>query len=635
VTPTDRREFLKAAGLATTGLAGLGAIPVDLIPEPGPEDAARFDATAPGRADEVFPQSLASGDPTPEGVILWTRVAPEADDGEPLALEVARDAGFEDTVHKRLVPPDRFGPDTGHTVRVDLDGSLLPDRTYHYRFLLDGVPTRTGRCRTLPRPDASPEGVRLALVTCQDFMNGHYPALEHVAREDVDFVVHVGDFIYEYNGEASWNGKRFEGRGMDLPSGAPRMESLEDLYYVWQRYRSDPQLQAMLEAHTILPTWDDHEITNDRYYDHQEGRHYGDDSFHLNDDPERLDAFFQAGLKAYIEWMPIRAEHRPAAEDPLDRWRMYRSFRFGDLLELFLLDERWYRSPPPEGEREQTDATDDERDAGDRTMLGEDQRAWLTDGLRATDATWTALGNPVQLSPAGIVVPGTSVYVNLDAWDGYEADRRAVVDAMAEADNALALTGDLHSYMVGYVERDPNAAVDEVGERVGVELMTPGVTSGNLIERLEAEGYERQPGDDEVLEAGVLAANPHMEHFNSSRHGYAIVDVTPERTRYEGYVVDKATPRTEGNRELLSVFEVPEGEVEAREVERRSPTGTPLEAVPSTLAEADPRKLRADRWVIEDLDDLRAAVRETGGIRPAGLRPRRSALPSVDEPGPG
>lgn len=622
----SRRRFLQGVGVAAGG-AALGALPLGLAEPVRPSPARdagpfRFDADADPMA--TFPQSVASGDPGPDGALLWTRVEPARHDPTaPLGVEVAEDADFERILHRGLVPGDAFGPATGHTVRVDLQGQLPPASRLWYRFVYRGTASRRGRVRTLPSEGARVERLRLAVLTCQNFQNGYFPALRHVADDDrLDFVVHLGDFIYEYGGACSYNGKCFDGRGIHLPSGAPRMESLEDLYYVWARYRSDPDLAAMLEAHTLIATWDDHEITNDRYFDYEERRHYGDDEFHLNGDKARLDAFFAAGLKAYVEWMPVRVHYDPAATDPLDRLRLHRSFRFGDLVELFMLDERWHRSVQPgalfEPSPEMVGDLGEVRMDAKGTMLGAPQLAWLRAGLADSRARWKVLGNPVMLAPLAVTVPGAPVYVNLDAWDGYEVERRKVVEALAAARNAVVLTGDLHSFMVGYVRKDFDAAVEPAADRVAVEFMTPAVTSANLGEILEQARVPPKRGDDEAWEAAVLAGNPHIVHWNSHRHGYSIVEFTREAARYEGYVVDKATPRAEGNRWLLAAFECPAGRYELRAVYRASPAGLPANPAPEAIKRLDPRAnplpgLPPAPLVVRDLGDLPAALRAAAG----------------------
>lgn len=622
----SRRSFLRFAGLAAAGGAIAVAIPFSKLARAKGQRVAITSGESP---DLVFPQSVASGDPTPTGAIVWTRLAPvRYAPGEPLVLQVATDARFSEILHEGAVPAGAFGASTDWTVRVDLDGTLAPDRHYFYRFLHDGVATRTGRLRTLPEEGAVVERVRFAVITCQNFQNGYFTALGQVADEDVDFVVHLGDFIYEYNGESSYNGKSFPGRGIALPSGAAQMQTKEDLSYVWQRYRGDKHLQAMLERHTLIATWDDHEITNDRYFDYTEGRYYGDEGFALNGDPEACDAFFRDGAKAYFDWMPLRIRLDRDAADPLDVIKLYRSFRFGDLVELFALDERWYRSAPlVQGlftpSEHMVSAVPGPNDDPSRTMLGEAQRDWLFQGLRASTRAWKVLANQVQVSPLAATLPGTSVYLNFDAWDGYEAERRALADVLGQVRGGVVLTGDLHSFMVGYVMRDFNLGLAgrvAPGNLVAVEFMTPGITSAGLGEIIEqATGVGPYPGCDEAHENAVLAGNPHMLHFNSYRHGYSIVEFTRTSARYSGYVVDKSTQTAAGNRFLLSVYEASLDRVGLSEIHRGSPSGLPTtSAIPPAATGA--------RVEVKDPHDLPEALRTGGRSRaPAALFPSGSS----------
>lgn len=604
-------------------------------------DAARVRVTSGANPEVVFPQSVASGDPTPSGAIVWTRLAPAAAaSGSPLALQVATDAGFQRIEHEALIPAASIGASSDWTVRVDLDGLLQPDRHFWYRFVYEGVASRAGRLRTLPAEGATPERVRFAVLTCQNFQNGYFTALGHVADDDVDFVVHLGDFIYEYNGPASYNGKTFAGRGIELPSGAPRMESAEDLSYVWQRYRSDPHLMAMMERHTIIATWDDHEITNDRAFDYAEDRHRGDAAFHLNDEPAALDAFFRAGAKAWFDWMPVRVHIDPDASHPLDVVRIHRAFRFGDLAELFMLDERWHRSRQvadgiAAASPEALEAYDGARDDPDRTMLGPAQREWLIAGLRGSSRRWKLLGNPVQMSPLAVMLPRASVYVNLDAWDGYEAERRALAHVMEELRNVVVLTGDLHSYMAGYVLAGYDMAhARGLSPRVAVEFMTPGVTSaglGEIVEQGLGNNGPMPPGFDAAHEALVLAGNPHMVHFNSNRHGYSIVELRRDRARYEGYVVDKENPMKAGNRSLMSVFEVPLGVYDIQTVHRSFPDGIPPSLDAARAYDASALDPPARVTAVRDVHDLAEAVRRAARRDPGG----RTHLPAVaSAPGP-
>lgn len=567
-----------------------------LQPAAGTEDA--FTITG-GPAEAVFPQSVASGDPSPTGVVLWTRIRPdEAAAGHPVAVEVARDEAFTDVVHQAIIPATAVTAESYHTVRYDTQGLLDADATYYYRFIHGGTASRTGRCRTLPAADADIPRLKLALLTCNVFQNGYFTAMGHVADEDVDFVLHLGDMIYEYDGLESYNGKTFPGRGMALPSGEHQMVSRDDLEYTWARYRGDPHMQRMMERHTIIPTWDDHEVTNDRYFDHEAGVHQGDSGFSLNGDKAAIDRFFRDAAAAYFYWLPLRIEIDPEAEDPLDVITLYRRFSFGRLVDLWMLDERWYRTKPaaeglpPDNPGEAWDQTSERRIDPSMSMLGPEQKQWLKDGLASSRAKWKAIGQQVQMAPLAATLPGTSIFLNLDAWDGYEAERQEIADALGAVDNAVVFTGDLHSYMVGEVKKDYNAQLPEPeGNTVAVEFMTPGVTSAGLGEIIEeGTGVGLFPGEDELVEDVTLTGNPHMRMFNSTRHGYATVEFTPGSATYAAFVVDKANSGTVNNRKLIAVYTVAAGTGTISETFRASPSGMPLAEANDLVRNADPRR---------------------------------------------
>lgn len=626
--PVSRRHFLRAAG----GLIAAGAISQALpwtrfASASVAADDPAFHVDGRKSADKVFPQSVASGDPTPSGAVLWTRIAPEHLDRKgAIGIEVATDGDMQDVVHRSVLPVTSAAAENAHTIRFDLDGLLDADRHYFYRFIHNGTSTRTGRLRTLPAEDADIDQVRFAVLTCMNFQNGYFGALGHIADDEVDYIIHLGDFIYEYNGEASYNGKKFPGRGIALPSGAPRMEDREDLDYVWGRYRRDAHLQAALERHTIICTWDDHEITNDRSFDHDAGHHIGDGSFHVTDGAA-LDRFFRDGAQAYFDWLPLRVPIDAEAADPLDVITLYRDFRFGRLVHLWMLDERWFRTPPAgaalEPSQESSDLTDSERVSTDATLLGARQKDWLAAGLAASDARWQLFGQQVQVSPLAATMPGTSVYLNLDAWDGYEADRQWFQERLASTRNVVVLTGDLHTFMVGYIKKDYNAQVVEPqGNRVAVEFMTPGVTSAGLGEIIEEQtGKPLTPGDDEVMENFVLSGNPHMVHFNSTRHGYSIVEITKRHARYYGYVVDKSHNGVAGNRMLLSAWECPVGRVTLRELQHNSPSGLSALETTAIIRHNDPRRTglpgfdgMGARFRVTSVSRLREVLKRPGAV---------------------
>lgn len=555
-----RRTFLQGTStVATAGglvsvLASRGlALPVDTVQ---PEDSSVFAADT-ERTEAVFPQSVASGGPTPAGVLLWTRIAPETYHGGPVAVEVGRDDSFSDPVHRGIIEPSEITADHDHTVTVDLDGELSPDSEYAYRFVYDGTASRIGRCRTLPSPETATESVRFAVLTCQDYQNGYYGAYSHVAEENVDFLVHLGDFIYE-SADGQYGppvGSEYSDRDLELPSGHDLAHTLADYRYLYNTYRSDPHLQRALERHTLLAGWDDHEVADNRYWDdetdsprfpsHPEG-----------DDPDATTRITAAGIQAWVEQMPARIEYEPteegAADDLHERFRLQRRFRFGDLATLVLTDERLFRDPPP---------AYGNGDAPDRTMLGDEQLQWFLDAIDAPETTWTVWANEVLTMPLEIGGTGIGSYLNRDAWDGYRNEYATIVRQLDGGSNFITLTGDFHTAMAGYQRTGYEPFGDH--ERVGVEFMTPAVTSMNLAEIV--------PGIDDlgwfdITERAITTLNPHIEFFDSTVWGYTVVEFTDDACTYTAYSVDKSANDPAAKRRL-ETLRVPEGEVAIRTVE--------------------------------------------------------------------
>lgn len=558
-----RREFLRdtstlvsAGGLASV-LAERGL--AQPVRTEAPTETSVFDVKPDASAgtETVFPQSVASGGPTPEGVLVWTRIGPEAHDGnEPLGLEIAADRSFERITHRGVIDSEEITPDHDYAVTVDLDGLLSSSERYFYRFTYGGVRSRVGRCQTLPLSDASPESVKCAVLACQDYQNGYYGAYSHVADEDVDFLIHLGDFIYEsaagqYRAPGS---KEYPDRTLDLPSGHDLAYTLEDYRYLYNTYRSDPFLQRALEQHTLIAGWDDHEIANNRYWD------YGTDSPKLppypkGDDPSFATRVTAAGIQAWVEQMPARVEYDSEKEDLHEQFSLRRSFQFGDLATLALTDERLFRDPPP---------SKYDGDRSKRTMLGNEQLQWFLDEIDASQATWSVWANEVLTMSLKIGAADAEFYLNKDAWDGYRNERERIMNHIAHEgiDDFITLTGDMHSYMAGYQQTGYDLLVDD--EKVGVEFMTPAVTSTNLAERVP--GSETLSWFD-ISEAAVTLTNPHVEFFDSSEWGYSVVEFTPEACTYTAYSVDKTVDSSDAEKRRLRTLRVPEGDVKIETVD--------------------------------------------------------------------
>ena len=527
----------------------------DLPPALSPS---RVAPTASERTDpQRYPQGVASGGPTPDGIILWTRLAPgNASDADDLVVEVAPDDGGWSPGAGLAAPSYRGrvdAPDvsTDYTVRVRLDGRLAPDSAYRYRFVHDGVASPVGRCRTLPAPDTSPASVSFAVLACQDYGNGYYGALGRVAREDVDYLLHLGDFIYEavddrYRGLGK---NTYQDRQLTLPSGEPVASTLADFRGLYRAYRGDALAREAAAAHTAVRTWDDHAVSDNRYWD------YAVDAPVLpghprGNDPEFARQLTAEAIQAFYEYTPARIEYDPDAERLHDAFRLYRSLQFGDLLELFVTDERLFRDPPPCRDTllPGWGPLCPERTAPDRSMLGDEQRTWLCDGLMGASTRWVGWANEVLSLPLRLGVGPLAVQPLVDSWDGYPAERERVFAALRDADGAAAtLTGDLHSTVVG------NQWLD--GTCVGIEVMTPAVTSVNVAEAVNLDEGLRGRLTRPLLARAVEAANPHIDRFDSHAWGYSVATFERDRLTVDVYAVDKTVNAANAPRSRLAQVE--------------------------------------------------------------------------------
>src|SRR5262245_16155107 len=458
----DRRKFFKDllyGGTATwlitqTAQAQNVAIP-GLSPQTpflGDASLARAElfAVRPGsNSAAVFTLGAASGDPAPNGIVLWTRVAPQAvtSSNNVLVWEIATSSTFTGT--QVLRGGLRFAGNSDNTVKVPVQHEALrPFTTYYYRFLYDGTPTRVCRFKTLPAPGAFVSRIRIAYISCQDYTNGHYTALSNLANEDVDYVVHLGDYIYESLGDSLFS--RAQVRPLpNLPSGGRVASSLEDYRALHRIYRSDPNLQAAHERFAFIQIWDDHEFQNDSWRDQHPDN---------NPDPlvPRPDLRKQAN-QAWAEYTPANIRYNPLG-GPLDSIQLYRSFAFGDLMELVITDERLYRDGPPCGfgtlDRYVADSCP-ERERYTRTLLGVTQRDWFVEKINNSRSTWKLWANEVMAMPLKLLNLGSaSRYLTLDQWDGYPAERSQILSRIAGTRNFVAITGDIHSFAAGYLKTD-------------------------------------------------------------------------------------------------------------------------------------------------------------------------------------
>jgi alkaline phosphatase D len=578
-----RRNVLRSIGAATAGGAALSFLDADIVQGITPNSLENGDINwSAGTGDAtVFPLSVASGGPTPTGAILWTKLSAEAcRSDEPTHVHVARDEDFSNTVYEGTIPAEKLTSEHGYVLKADLDGELPSDERLYYRFHHDGANSPIGRVRTLPKPTASPKSLRMAVVTCQSYQQGYYPAYNYIAEDDLDYIVHLGDQIYEYAGESE-----FEGRSIELPSGHDVAWTLEDFRHLWTTYRGDEFFQKALESHTFIPTWDDHEIVNNRYWDYENERPWSKDH-PLNDDPEKITQVFEDGIRAFWEYNPARVSYDPEAETLLDAFQMWRSIRFGDLVEMPVTDERLFSSLPPGGDaagQRQWGIPPNapERDDADRTRLGFEQREWLLDTLKQTDATWKAWTNELALSPLWLTfADDMQISRNYDAWDGYTHERSEIMGQLDhyDVDNFVAFTGDMHTYLVSYLMNDWESTenrtpVPSAEEMVGVELLTPAISSDSGTsdfwgpgEEITEESASDSLTNEEMVET-VLEENPWVEFFDAKYNGYSTVEFTPDACTWTTYAVDDTTNAADAPRAVLRKYEIPAGKVELKQLE--------------------------------------------------------------------
>jgi alkaline phosphatase D len=498
-----RRRFL-----TVTGAAAALAFAVNL---PGTAHAAELDAKK--ITEDPFTLGVASGDPQPGSVLLWTRLATrpyEPDSGlprakVPLLWEVAHDSRFSRIAKGGSVIAH---PEFHHSVHVEVAG-LGNDRPYYYRFRAGNWISPTGRTKTAPARAARISELKLAAVSCQAYHDGYFTALRHLANEqDVDVVLHLGDYLYEYAVDAH-GGDRGD-TGLNLPDRFNKeTTTLDDYRLRYALYHSDPDLQAAHAAHPWTVTWDDHEVENNYADEVPDGS-----------PPEAFLARRAAAYRAYYENLPLRPPQQPSGPD----LQLYRRLHFGRLAQLDILDGRQHRDDQSAGDGWQVPT--DETDRPDRTMLGSAQERWLTDGFQESRAVWNIVPQQCVLSRRRERTTGPYP-LSMDAWDGYPAARGRLLEAVRKAgvENLVVLTGDVHVHYAMEVKED----FDDAGSRtVGVELVTTSVAT-------EGDGVAK-PGNWQTM----MDANPHMK-FYDGRRGYVLVTLDQRQLRADYRTVDRVT----------------------------------------------------------------------------------------------
>lgn len=439
-----------------------------------------------------FPYGVASGDPLPNAVMLWSMLDTAAARTDSLVswqISLRKDFGRvikSDTLHTSR--KRRF------SIKVDVRG-LTPNTTYYYRFQHHGSWSAVGRTRTAPASGSSPE-VRLAIVSCNALEWGYMNAFGRIAeRNDLNAVVHLGDYIYEYASGAY--GDTTLGRLHE-----PRHEVLtaDDYHIRYAQYRRDPQLMAVHAVHPFICVWDDHEVANDSNTTGAENHDTLTEGSYLT----RM----TAAKEIYYNWMPVREQASGA---------IYRRFSFGNTAELHMLDERLAGRDQPATSFSPVELADTSR-----RMLGEAQFQWLCRGLRQSEARWPLIGNQVLFSELDLSDILPQYAVNVDAWDGYAYEQQRLKDSLAHYgnNNTIFLTGDTHCSWYFDVN-------DEHGERLAYELATPSVSSANYDEFIS--GWDTLT----IARYRLFRDNEHLQYANIRDHGYLYLELNQEAVNAE------------------------------------------------------------------------------------------------------
>ncbi len=457
-------------------------------------------------ANGPFTQGVASGDPAADGFVIWTRLAPDplAADGlgglpgpADVRWTVYADDALTQAVAKGVATTS---PDSAHTVHIEV-GGLKPDRFYWYRFDALGAQSPVGRARTMPLETAQPKALKLVYASCSHYEMGYFSAYRHMATENPDFVMFLGDYIYEYSEK---NASKIVRRHEQMPD----VRTLAQFRNRYALYRTDKDLQALHAATSALITWDDHEVQND----------YGGFLSEYMDDDVNMPAIRAAAYQAFYEMMPLRRTSRLIGSG----MQIYKGYRFGRLAEINMLDGRQYRSAAacPNGQARKghvvTDACTVRTDPA-RSMLGFPQEHWLYDRFARTQARWNLVGQDLLVAAfkqQGKDMAGNAITGHwTDAWDGYPATRDRLLAAMQHSRlrNPVMLGGDIHSYWATELKPDFD---DPKSPVVATEFVGTSITS--------------DPGPVEPVRA-MLPENPHVKYYNGGTHGYVCVDVTPDR----------------------------------------------------------------------------------------------------------
>ena len=487
----NRRTFLKA-GAAVAALPWLGTRVEGIV-----EGAVKF-------PDDPFQLGVASGDPRSDGFVIWTRLAPRPLEGGGMPAknvrvqwQVASDEAMTQIVRRGTTVAT---PQLGHSVHVTLNG-LKPDRWYWYRFKSGGAESPIGRTRTTPQSWKHVDRLRFAFASCQHYEHGLFTAYEHMAREDLDLVVHLGDYIYEYESRMPAIRKHL----------GPEITTLEHYRNRLAQYRTDPHLQAMHGRCPWIVTWDDHEFDNNCAND-------------ISEEPgvKRADFLVRRAnsYQAYYEHMPLRSSSLPQGP----HMQLYRHVGYGRLADFDVLDTRQYRTDQPngDGKKPRTGKVFDSR----ATLLGNRQENWLKRRLLQSRSDWNILAQQVMVARVDRGLGKEQLY-SMDQWSGYEASRQRLLSFLHErrVTNPVVLTGDIHTNYVNDLLSDFDKPDSPV---VATEFVGTSISSGG-------DGSQKADYTD-----SMLAKNPWVKFHNAER-GYVSCTVTPTEWRRDFQVVERVT----------------------------------------------------------------------------------------------
>ncbi|MFE2105446.1 alkaline phosphatase D family protein [Kitasatospora sp. NPDC059463] len=511
-----RSAALSRRGLLVGAAVAAGAQALDL----------RTAHAEPVRRDP-FLLGVASGDPLPDAVVLWTRLVADPFDAAsmgtrtvPVSWEVATDPDFRRVVRRGVAAAEAG---RAHSVHVDVRG-LQPGRDHWYRFRAGRHLSPAARTRTAPAAGARPGRLRLGVVNCQDWQHGYWPAYTALAAEDLDAVVHLGDYIYETDPNSA-----LPDRLHTTPQtpGLNQLVTLADYRARHAQYKTDPALRAAHAAFPWIVTWDDHEVENNYAGLVDEI----DDTGAAHQDTAAMARERAAAYQAYYEHMPLRTPYRNGSPD----YRLYRRFDFGDLLRLNVLDTRQYRTDQPGGHSQDFGPVADGLGNTAGTLTGAEQEEWLRRGLSGSRARWNVIAQQVMTSQVrvpNILDPAHPLppLANLDQWDGYDPARARLLRFLRDAGvaNPVVLAGDIHSSWFSdlRIDRDDLAAAP-----VAVEFTATSVSS------------EFPAAFDAALKAFNPSLNPHVRYFDGLRRGYLRLDVDRERWLTDARTVDRVDVR--------------------------------------------------------------------------------------------